>query len=104
MHAFGKASLDELDAADNLVSICKRKWPQLVKAAYSKKFSDYCQVLLSTDEKELRKFNVYTRISRFLNCYKQKMAFDYKARVKNRMAAIILLFGEKYLRIIKKIL
>ncbi len=104
MHAFGRASLDELDAADNLVSICKSKWPQLVKAAYSKKFSDYCQVLLSTDEKELRKFHVYTRISSFLNCYKQKMVFDCKARVKNRIAAIILLLGEKYLRTIKKLL
>ena len=47
MHMLGQANIDELDAADNLVEECKIKWPKLVPAANSKKFSDYCQVLMN---------------------------------------------------------
>lgn len=43
MHVFGQSSLDELDAADNLVTFCEKNYPQLTAAAKkSKKFSDYC--------------------------------------------------------------
>ena len=37
MHVFGQSSLDELDAADNLVTFCEKNYPQLTAAAKSKK-------------------------------------------------------------------
>lgn len=92
-HTFGQASVDELDAADNLVEVCASNWPRLVKAAKSKKFSDYCQVFLSV--KGLKKENpdMYKRIYGYLSKEKMNIIFDKEVRLKNRMAAIALLGG-----------
>lgn len=97
MHTFGQPSLDELDAADNLVDICKAYFPSIVPAAISKKFSDYCQVLLSI--KNLRKHNphIYGRIMEFLNIAKKDIIIDSKARKKNRIAALLLFINPNVL-------
>ena len=93
MHNFGKANMDELDAADNLVFFCKENYPHLVKAAESKKFSDYCQVLLAS--KNLKKYylNVYQRIKIYLNKKKYQILFDKETRTKNKVAAVFVIIG-----------
>lgn len=97
MYVFGQASLDELDAADNLVTVCEDNWPELVNAAKSKKFSDYCQVLLSNQSIRLDYPKVFNRIIGFLNKEKRGILLDSRARVKNRMAALLLFFDVKLL-------
>ena len=95
MHVFGKASIDELDAADNLVNFCRENYPDLIKAAESKKFSDYCQVLLAgfNLKKDFR--DVYNRIFSYLKDKRIQIFLDGNCRKKNRIAAMLLLFGEK---------
>lgn len=102
MHTFGQASLDELDAADNLVNICKTYYPSIVSAAISKKFSDYCQVLLSINN--LRKHNpqIYGRIIEFLNIAKKDIITDSKSRRKNRIAAFLLFINPEVLIFINR--
>ena len=97
MHVFGQASLDELDAADNLVTVCEDNWPELVNAAKSKKFSDYCQVLLSNKSIRLDYPKVFNRIIGYLNKEKRGILLDSRARVKNRVAALLLFFDVKLL-------
>ena len=92
-HEFGQECLDELDAADNLVEICKQKHPELVSAAIAKKFSDYCQVLLGNKKLRQEHPECYKRIMDFLNQNKGNMLFDKKARIKNRLAAFALYGG-----------
>ena len=104
MHVFGQASIDELEAADNLVKVCEEKWPVLESAANAKKFSDYCQVLLSTRNLKEEHPKMYKRIGTFLLEYRWKMVWDKKARFKNRVAAAFLLCGIKMLLIINRIM
>lgn len=104
MHAFGQASIDELDAADNLVKFCENEYPKLVPAAQSKKFSDYCQVLLADANLQQEKLNVYKRIIDYLDEYKIKIIRDRNCRPKNRIAASLLLFGPAPLKLINKII
>lgn len=92
-HEFGQECLDELDAADNLVEICRQKHPELVSAAIAKKFSDYCQVLLGNKKLRQEHPECYKRIMDFLNQNKGNMLFDKKARIKNRLAAFALYGG-----------
>lgn len=97
MHVFGKSGLDELDAADNLVEFCRKNYPELVQAAMSKKFSDYCQVLLSS--KELKKVypEAYIRICNYLDESKYKIVKDRKCRLKNRVAALLCIINRELL-------
>lgn len=104
MHTFGQASLDELDAADNLVEVCEKKYPDIVVAAKSKKFSDYCQVLLSIRDLDKIHPEIYNRIIVFLNDVKKMMLTNSKARKKNRVAAFLLLFSPKLLIFVNRIL
>ena len=103
MHVFGQASLDELDAADNLLLYCKTNYPNLIKAAESKKFSDYCQVLLSNENLKNDYLDIYNRITSYLNDKKFQLLLDRNCRKKNRIAAMLLLFGVPVLNFVNKI-
>lgn len=100
MHTFGQSSIDELEAADNYVKFCGDYYPELVPAATSKKFSDYCQVLLSNKNLESYDNVVYKNIICFLQTNKNNILKDKKCRTKNRIAALILYFGIKIFRLI----
>ena len=99
MHVFGKSSMDELDAADNLVEYCKQNYSNLVAAAESKKFSDYCQVLLSNPSIKKECPDVYNRIHLYLKKKSMQILFDKKCRRKNRVAAMLLLISDNLLQI-----
>ena len=103
MHTFGQASLDELEAADHLVEFCESNYPSLVAAANSKKFSDYCQVLLSTSK--IKSYPVvYERIIKYLSQYKWRQIMDKKVRNKNKSAALLLVLGgSKLLTLVDRI-
>ena len=103
MHVFGQASMDELDAADNLVNFCMEKYPDIVPAAESKKFSDYCQVLLLNFDLKKDSPNEYLRIDTYLKHIRFQILFDKNCRRKNRLAALLLLFGNEPLRIVNGI-
>lgn len=106
MHTFGQTTIDELDAADNLVDVCLKNWPNIVEAANSKKFSDYCQVLLSTIELKNTNPEMYNRIVSYLEGVKFQVLFDKNSRIKNRVAAASLLMGVNglfFLNRIKKV-
>lgn len=97
MHTFGQASKDELDAADNYVSFCELNYPGAVQAANHKKFSDYCQVLLSVEQMDYIDSVDLNRILEFLNQEKKGVLLDKKARKKNRIAALLLYAGPRAL-------
>lgn len=103
MHVFGKSSMDELDSADGLVLFCKECFPKLVCAAESKKFSDYCQVLLSNNDIKLKYPQEYIRIINYLKAKKWQILIDRKCRKKNRIAALLLLMGVEMLKFINEI-
>lgn len=104
MHVFGQASMDELDAADNLVKFCEKEYPTLVPAAQSKKFSDYCQVLLANTNLQQEKPNVYKKIIAYLDEIKIRILKDRNCRPKNRIAASLLLFGPTPLKVVNRII
>lgn len=104
MHTFGQANIDELNAADNYVYFCKKFYPDLISAAESKKFSDYCQVLLSNKDIDKINHKEYLRICNYINEVKIRIFKDKKCRIKNRIAAlIIIIFGLNGLVVLKKI-
>jgi len=86
MHGNEKALKDEIDAIDQLVDNCERYWPFALKAAHSKQFSDYCQVLLSSDRS-----NEY--IDKKIDELKWDILCDSNCRIKNRLAAFIIIVG-----------
>ena len=103
MHTFGQACIDELEAADNLVCMCKQYYPELINAAMSKKFSDYCQVLLSSKNLHKDAEDIYDKISNYLTNTRKQILFDKNTRIKNRVAALALLLGPKGLILLNKI-
>ena len=98
MHVFGQASIDELEAADNLVQVCQDNWPDLLNAAKSKKFSDYCQVLLSYPNIKNDYRDIHKRIMEYLLTNRVAIILDKRTRRKNKIAALLLLGGETALR------
>lgn len=105
MHTFGQANIDELNAADNYVNFCKEQYPDLVSAAESKKFSDYCQVFLSNRNIDKINHLEYLRICTYIDEVKNKIFKDRKCRIKNRIAAlIIIIFGLNGLAVFNRII
>ena len=103
-HSWGKANMDELEAADNLVAYCDEKYPQLVGAAKSKKFSNYCQLLMRLcDEKDSNK-HIYKKIVSYIKEVRWDILFDTKCRIKNRLAAVICCLGIPVFEIISKVM
>lgn len=94
MYTLGQPSIDELDAADNYVKVCEELYPNFVKAAKSKKFSDYCQVLLKHHGLKDNN-NVYTRIISYIGAEKLAIIMDKRTRLKNKVAAISLFVGPR---------
>ncbi len=95
MHSFGKAQLDELDAADNLVEECSMINCKLKKAAESKRFSDYCQVLLSIDLSKNDINTEYDRITEYIKGVRCSILANNHCRAKNRIAASLCFLGIK---------
>ncbi|MBO4819191.1 MAG: glycosyltransferase family 2 protein [Firmicutes bacterium] len=93
MHSLGKDSMDEIEAADNLVAYCEANFPSVVSAARSKKFSDYCQVLLKTKGLKETDPGVYDKICSYLRSAKAEMLTDKNTRLKNKAAALALYLG-----------
>lgn len=89
-----KIMMDEIDASENLVKYFSRADYNLQRAAESKKFSNYCQIL--GKYKNLKKYHpeIYSNISTFLHDSKWGILKNKECRVKNRIAALILILGE----------
>ena len=102
MHSFGQAQLDELDAADNLVRECSRIDSELKKAAESKRFSDYCQVLFCIDRSENDK--EYDRIIKYIKGVRYSIFSNNQCRMKNRIAAALCCIGIKPLIVFGKLM
>lgn len=92
-HIWGIANMDELDAADNLVRFCEESYPFLVRAAHSKKFSNYCQALICMGGYKNGREHEYKRIVEYVQAECMGVMLDSKSRVKNRVAAAICCLG-----------
>lgn len=103
MHSGGIVNYDELDAADSIAKYFGDKEPELRKAALSKKFSDYCQVLIKCPEMKKQDPETYRRITHFLNESKWTILFDTNTRIKNKAAAASLILGPQALRLLNKL-
>lgn len=93
MHSQGRINYDELDAADNLVTVVGGIDDELKKAAESKRFSDYCQVLLTCPKMRQKDKDCYNRIVQYLKKIKYQIIVDSNTRIKNKVAAFSLVFG-----------
>ena len=103
MHSLGKDSMDEIEAADGLLAFCEANFPAAVSAAKSKKFSDYCQVLLKTEGLKKTDPEVYNKICGYLRSVRSEMIFDKNTRFKNKAAALALCCGPGCLFLLNKL-
>mgnify|MGYP005765631407 FL=1 len=88
--------LDEIKAADMMYQFVLQETPVLLRAANCRKFSACCQIFAKLPaqgfEKEKRELWLYLKNNQ------QEILRDRKARTKNKLAAIILYFGEHIFR------
>ena len=94
---------DELDAADNLEKYFEGKDEELLRAARSKKFSNYCQVFLKHPDLKTKDSAMYDKICGYLRSVRKDILKDKNTRKKNKAAAFLLLFGPGMLKIAAKI-
>ena len=103
MHSEKKAYLDEIDASQNFVDEFAKLDRNLLRAAESKKFSNYCQILLSNRNlKQSDNYN-YEIIANWLKSKRMQIIFDNNTRLKNKVAAFALFFGDKGLYLLSKL-
>lgn len=99
---YSAKKLDELDAIDGLVSFVNHSCPENMKAVLARKYSAYCQLIrwMPVDGLTDAEQAVSEKIWTFLKEYRWKMLLDNNARSKNRIAALLTIFGK---RIFKKL-
>ena len=98
MHTKSEAILkDEMEAADNLTEYFKSKDAKLYKAALSKKFSNYCQILIQNPRLNTQAPETYRTVCEFLNAKKWPILYDKDTRLKNKLAALTLIVGPRFM-------
>lgn len=102
MHSEKKAYLDEISASQSLVDIFQEQDRRLFKAAESKMFSNFCQILMCNHNLKLIDKNNYEMITKWLKSKRVQILFDSNTRIKNKMAAIILFLGDRGLSFFSK--
>lgn len=90
---FGKADIDELEAADNFLKEFDEKESELYSAALSKAFSNYCQVILKTKNLKVTNPEIYKKIKCFFQENATKIIKNKNCRQKNRIVAIMFIIG-----------
>ena len=103
MNSVGKVSYDEIDASNNLVEVFRSIDNDLFKASVSKKFSNYCQIILKDDAFGKEDIDTYNELVTFVKDTKWQIIFDKECRLKNRIAAVSLIFGIHGLRLLDKL-
>lgn len=93
MHSKGRVTYDEIEASQHLVDFFSQKGESFYKAAVSKRFSNYCQILIKHRELNKEAPKVFRKIVATLKIDKWSVFFDRHTRIKNKVAAFILLFG-----------
>lgn len=91
MHSkYGKIAIDELNAADYIVENCKKIGKESTRAAYSKMFANYKDVLFSyPDLKKIDLLN-YKRIKKNLRKISFSIIFNTNISKRTRLSAFIL--------------
>lgn len=100
MNSNGQVSRDEIDASNNLVKVFRNMDEDLYKAALSKKFSNFCQLILKNDDIFESDRELYRELIEFVKSVKWEILFDINCRTKNRIAALSLMFGVRGLKIL----
>lgn len=103
MNSVGKVSYDEIEASNNLVEVFRNMDVALYKAAISKKFSNYCQILLKYDAFGQEDKELYNDLVSFVKNTKWQIINDNECRLKNRIAAVSLIFGVNGLKLLNKL-
>lgn len=98
-----KILIDEVEASENLEKYFANSEIDKIKAAKSKKFSNYCQILLKNSNLENEDQELYRKIVTFLKNERKTIVFDKNTRMKNKVAALLLCFGIKTFRSVGKI-
>lgn len=99
MHtAFVPGRFDEIEAVDQLVSFAERECPDLLRAANSRRFSAYCQTYLAIPRTKKAYEQERGKIWRTIRRSSPDVFANPKARIKNRAAALLALFGEPVFR------
>ena len=103
MNSVGKVSYDEIDASNNLVDVFKEMNGELYRAAISKKFSNYCQMILKDGAFGKEDKDTYNELVSFVKSTKWKIICDNECRLKNRIAAASLIFGVHGLKLLNRL-
>ena len=88
---------DELDASDNLEAYFSNKGEDLLNAAKSKKFSNYCQLAIENPKLNVTDLGNYNKIIIFLKNNRFSMITNPHTRLKNKLAGVVLIFGDRAL-------
>ena len=90
---FGKSDMDELESAQNYLAELDGMERELLLAATSKAFSNYCQVAIKNRKLKCENPKVYKQIDDFLKRRAKTVFHDRYCRNKNRIAALIYIVG-----------
>lgn len=103
MNSTGKVSYDEIDASNHLTKVFEGMNDELYKAAISKKFSNYCQLILKNNVFNQGDYETYNELITYVKSVKWSIIMNSECRLKNRIAAISLIFGVRGLRFLSRI-
>ena len=78
-----KILLDEIDASDNLEMYFSSKNKKMLKAAKSKKFSNYCQILINNPDLKNKHPKEFCKINDYLLKNRLSIILDKETRFKN---------------------
>lgn len=95
---------DEIDASDNLEIYFDGSRKERNRAARSKKFSNYCQILLNNPELKNDSVMLYDRVVSFIKKERIHIVFNKNTRIKNKIAALLLCLGVRTFLLIGKIM
>lgn len=91
---YGKAQIDQLDAADYIVEQCKKYGKEVQNASIVKKYLNYCEIFFKNPKLKELDSNTYFRIKKEINKIKFKILRNKNIGKRSKIEIIVLLlFG-----------
>ncbi|WP_286821699.1 glycosyltransferase family 2 protein [Mitsuokella sp. UBA4253] len=85
----------DLEESSRLIVMACREDPNLLRAAKSKRFSNYCRVLALVPDLKKRYPNIHHRVVEIIKEDRWEILWNSSTRMKNKIAALASVFGER---------
>lgn len=102
IHTWSEARLDVLDVTDRMLEFFQKNYPELVSAAYDRRFSAHYNMLVLMYKNGVDNPEAMERCWNVIKEGRRRALLDKNVRLKNKLGALASYFGKGFIRLLAR--